>query len=398
MKILVVCQHYWPEPYPLPDVCEELVRRGHRVEVITGVPNYPLGRIYPAYKNRKNREQLHNGVTIHRCFTIGRRNNLLFRVLNYFSFALSSLVYVLRLREDFDVVFANQTSPVMMAGAALAYGKKHRKKVVLYCMDLWPASLAAGGVRAGTLLYRVFHRVSRRIYRAADRILISSESFRDYLEREFQIPPERIVYHPQYADVDAQSEIAPEKETVDLLFAGNVGKAQSVPTILRAARRLEADERLRWHIVGEGSELARCRRYTDEMKLKNVVFHGRQERTAMPKFFAMADAVILTLFADPLISLTLPGKTQTYLAAGKPVLAAANGEIARVIRQSGCGLCVAAEDAEALAEAVRTFLALPDKAALGRKARAYYEKHFSRDRFMDALEAALQNEGAVPDA
>ena len=124
----------------MPDVCEELVRRGHRVQVVTDIPNYPLGKIYPGYRNRKNRNQVHNGVSIHRVFTIGRRNNLFFRFLNYLSFAVASLLYVLRIREDFDVVFTNQTSPITMSGGALAYGKKHRKKVVLYCMDLWPAS------------------------------------------------------------------------------------------------------------------------------------------------------------------------------------------------------------------------------------------------------------------
>ncbi|MBQ8830799.1 MAG: glycosyltransferase, partial [Oscillospiraceae bacterium] len=146
MRVLVVCQHYWPEPYPLQDICEEMVRRGHKVDLITGVPNYPLGYIYPEYKKGKNRRQTVNGVNIVRTFTIGRRNNLLFRFLNYLSFMISSVLYALRTKEEYDVVFTNQTSPVLMSSAALAYGKKHGKKVVLYCMDLWPASLKVGGV------------------------------------------------------------------------------------------------------------------------------------------------------------------------------------------------------------------------------------------------------------
>lgn len=395
MKILVVCQHYWPEPYPLPDVCEQLVLRGHRVDVVTGVPNYPLGRIYPGYKNRKNRDQFHNGVKIHRTFTIGRRNNVFFRFLNYFSFAFSSLFYVLGLKEEYDVVLANQTSPVMMAGAALAYGKKHGKKVVLYCLDLWPASLAAGGVRNGSLVYRVFEYISKRIYRAADTILVSSESFRGYLEQQFHIPPETILYHPQYSDVLCGPVRPVEKETVDLLFAGNIGVAQSVPTILRAAALLQEHRQLRWHIVGDGSELAHCRAMAEKMKLNNVVFHGRQDRAAMPKYFAMADAVLLTLVADPLLSLTLPGKTQAYMAAGKPIIGAANGEIPLVIERSGCGYCAAAEDAHALAEVVQSFMAAEDKEKLGRNAREYYETHFSRDQFMDRLEGVLSGRETV---
>ena len=187
MKILVICQHYWPEPYPLADTCEELVRRGHEVHVVTGVPNYPMGYIYDQYKNGKNREQIHNGVRITRTYTIGRRQNVLFRILNYFSYGISSTAYVLGLKEEYDVVYTNQTSPVMMVSAAMAYAKKWGKKTVLYCMDLWPASLAAGGISQDSPIYKIFKKISCWLYRKADRILITSQMFRDYFKTEFGI-------------------------------------------------------------------------------------------------------------------------------------------------------------------------------------------------------------------
>lgn len=389
MKILVVCQHYWPEPYPLRDVCEELVARGHQVELITGVPNYPLGYIYPEFRKGRNRHQIHNGVRIHRTFTIGRRNNVVFRCLNYFSFAISSFVYACCMQEEFDVVFTNQSSPIMMSAGALAYGKKHGKKVVLYSMDLWPASLAAGGIREGSLVYRVFHRISRRIYRGADRILITSEMFRDYLCREFGVDESIIKYHPQYADAAFEQRSVPQKDTVDLMFAGNIGTAQCIPTILKAANMLIDRERLRWHIVGDGSELEVCKKLAERMGLSNVIFHGRKPQEMMPKYYAMADAMLVTLTADPLISLTLPGKVQTYMAAGKPIIGAANGEISRTIEKSGCGFCAPAEDAEGLAAAVKAFLEHPNKTILGENARRYYVENFSRARFMDNLEREL---------
>ena len=389
MKILVVCQHYWPEPYPLADVCEELVKRGHQVQVVTDIPNYPLGKIYPGYRNGKNRNQVRNGVSIHRTFTIGRRNNLVFRFLNYLSFAVSSVLYVRHIKEEFDVVFANQTSPITMSGGALAYGKKHHKKVVLYCMDLWPASLMAGGVKASSPIYKIFERISRRIYCGADKILISSESFRGYLEDNFQIPADRISYHPQYSDLAFEASPPAEKDTVDLMFAGNVGSAQSIPTILRAAKILEDRKELRWHIVGEGSKLDFCKKAAAEMGLANVIFHGRKDQTEMPRYFAMADAMLLTMFDDPFVSLTLPRKAQTYMAAGKPIIGAANGEISHVIEEAACGFCANAEDPQGLADAVLKFLQYPDKFQLGYNARAYYERNFSRQKFMDRLEAAL---------
>lgn len=394
MKILVICQHYWPEPYPLEDTCEELVRRGHSVHVVTGVPNYPMGYIYDDYKQGENRHQERNGVKITRTFTIGRRQNILFRMLNYFSYCISSTLYVKRLKDEYDVVYTNQTSPVMMVNAALAYAKKRNKKCVLYCMDLWPASLAAGGIKESSIIYKVFGKISRKLYQRADRILITSQMFRDYFTRELGIRNDKIEYMPQYADAcfDAvQCKKIVNDGYVNLLFAGNVGAAQSIPTILKAAKLLQDQKVLRWHIIGDGSELENCKAMAEELELQNVMFHGRKPLGDMPAYYAMADAMLVTLTADPFISLTLPGKVQTYMAAGKPILAAADGEIPRVIEASQCGFCAKAEDPEGLAQMVRNFLNCEDKNKLGENATAYYQQHFTRTMFMDHLENELIN-------
>jgi len=396
MKILVVCQHYWPEPYPLADTCEELVRRGHEVHVITGVPNYPMGYIYDDYKDGKNRRQEHNGVKITRTFTIGRRQNILFRMLNYFSFAISSTIHALGLKEEYDVVYTNQTSPVMMVSAAMAYAKKWKKKSVLYCMDLWPASLAAGGIGQDSPIYKVFGAISGWLYRKADRILITSQMFRDYFMGEFGIDMDKIGYLPQYAD--SRFDVLPQREadgTVNLMFAGNIGAAQSIPTILHAAKLLTDRKELRWHIVGDGSELENLKKLTEQLALTNVIFHGRKPLEEMPQYYAMEDAMLLTLTADPFISMTLPGKAQTYMAVGKPILAAADGEIPAVLRESRCGFCARAEDAEGFANAVRKFLDCEDKSQLGRNAREYYLNHFTRDMFMENLERELLNAAEI---
>lgn len=393
MKILVVCQHYWPEPFPLTDVCEELVRLGHSVHVVTDVPNYPMGYIYPEYRKGKNRSQTHNGVRISRTFTIGRRNNILFRMLNYYSYMISSTIFVNGLKEEYDVVFANQSSPVMMANAALSYAKKHKKKCVLYCMDLWPASLAMGGIREGSLLYRFFDRVSGKIYRKADRILITSGMFRSYFMEQFGITDDAIGYLPQYASAAFDREL-PEKEntdTVDLLFAGNVGVAQSLDTVLEAAAILKNIPALRWHIVGDGSELERLKQAAAEQQLDHVIFHGRKPQEQMPEYYAGADAMLVTLTDDPNVSRTLPAKVQSYMAAGKPVIAAANGEIPKVISDAQCGFCAGAGDGPGLAEAVRSFLACPDGKVLGQRAKEYYLQHFTKEKFMNTLIAELDN-------
>ena len=144
MKILVICQYYYPEPFRISDICEELVKLGHTVDVVTGIPNYPMGEIYEGYRKGEKRDEIINGVNVHRCFTIGRKHGAFYRFLNYYSYAFSSSQYVKRLNDDYDVLFVNQLSPVMMAKAGIVYKKKHHKKLVLYCLDLWPASLTAG--------------------------------------------------------------------------------------------------------------------------------------------------------------------------------------------------------------------------------------------------------------
>ena len=394
MKILVVCQHYWPEPYYLSDVCEELVKRGHTVHVITDVPNYPMGLIYEGYRHRQNRSQEHNGVKITRTFTIGRRNNAVFRVLNYYSYSISSTLYAKRLPGDYDVVFTNQTSPIMMTRAATAYSRKWGKRCVMYCMDVWPACLAAGGLKPESPVYRFFGSVSKKLYNRADRILISSQMFRDYLKQEHNVPDEKMTYFPQYAS--SQFNHLPavaEKETIDFVFAGNVGAAQRIDVILQAANILHEEtcdgKPLRWHIVGDGSELENLKGMAKQLNLENVVFHGRKPPEDMPKYYAMADAMLVTLTADPFISLTLPGKVQTYMAAGKPILASANGEIPKVVDAAKCGFCAPAEDVDAFTGCVRRFLGESDPAELGQNARRYYDEHFTRTRFMDELEAVL---------
>ena len=394
MKILVICQHYWPEPYYLPDVCEELVRRGHEVHVVTDVPNYPMGVTYEGYRHGDNREQFRNGVRITRTFTVARRHGAAFRLLNYYSYSLSSTAYVNTLPGDYDVVFTNESSPVMMTRAATAYSRKWGKKCVLYCMDLWPASLSAGGLQPENPIYRFFGAVSRKLYNRADRILITSRMFREYLEEKHGIPDDKIAYLPQYAP--AQFDRMPDpgkKETYDFVFAGNIGSAQSLDTLLRAAALLVDEvwdgKPLRWHIVGDGSELGNLKKLAEELKLTNVIFHGRRPAEEMPSYYAMADAMLVLLTGDKNISRTLPGKVQTYMAAGKPILAAADGETPLVLSDANCGYCSPAEDYHAFAETVRAFLADPDKERLGANARLYYEQFFTKQRFMDALEAEL---------
>ena len=266
MKILVVCQYYYPEPFRITDMCEEMVRRGHEVTVVTGVPNYPEGIVYPGYKKRKKRHEEIAGVNVHRCLTIARRKGTIFRVLNYFSYAISSSIMMLSDKYkpadggEFDVVFVNQLSPIVMAWPAMIYKKKYNKKIVMYCLDLWPESLVVGGIGRESRIYTFFNKLSKKVYKACDKILVTSRMFEPYITKRFDISSEKIAYLPQYAE-ELYGDVMTNKSTkssIDLVFAGNIGEAQCVQTIVDAAEIFEKDridDRVRFHIVGNGSDL-----------------------------------------------------------------------------------------------------------------------------------------------
>ena len=288
----------------------------------------------------------------------------------------------------FDVVYCNQLSPVMMAHAAIAYKKKYNVPVVMYCLDLWPESLIAGGITRKSAIYKYYHLVSKRIYRQMDKLLITSRMFSDYLRDEFGIKKEKIEYLPQYAEGIFEQILPREKDgTFHFMFAGNIGAVQSVETIIKAAEILK-DEPVKFHIVGGGTDLERLQKMGENTK--NVVFYGRKPIEEMPEFYAKADAMLITLAADPVLSLTLPGKVQSYMAVGKPIIGAIDGETKSVIEEAQCGFCGKAGDADELAEHVRRFISdSTDRISMGQNARKFYEENFQELMFMDKLEKYL---------
>lgn len=388
MKILVICQYYYPEPFRINDVCEALVSKGHEVTVITGTPNYPMGEIYEGYGNGQRAREVINGVDVIRCSIHPRKKGAVNRLWNYYSFVNASKRKIKQVDDDFDVVLIYQLSPVMMAEAGILYAKRHHIKSVLYCLDLWPASLSAGGISGG-VIYSWFAKESKRIYQAVDKILVSSESFSVYFLTQFGIKEPQ--YLPQYAENIFSVEDCRKKpdESIDLMFAGNVGTAQSVETIIKAASLCKDISNLRCHIVGDGIALRDCEELAKRLNAP-VVFYGRKPVSDMPHYYAKADAMLVTMKKDPTVSLTLPGKLQSYMAAGKPIIGAIDGEANSVITSSKCGYCCSAEDAEGLSDCVRKFVNDKNKKQLADNAINYYRDFFSKDMFINQLESELE--------
>ena len=389
MKILVISQYYYPESFRINDICEELVKQGHEVTVVSGVPNYPRGRIYPGYGYGRKKNECVNGVKIHRCFTIGRRNNILFRFLNYYSFMASSTLYCSRLKEKYDAAFVYQVSPVLMANAANKYGRKNGVPVVLYCLDVWPEILLVSNIKKDSFIYKFFFKASKKIYSKADKILVTSESFCDYFINRFSI--KNVEYLPQYAEsiFDYKKCIKEPNGTIDLMFAGNIGIGQSVETIVEAARLTQDCTYLKWHIVGDGSLYESVKKQAEG--LSNITFYGLQPLEKMPEFYSKADALLVTFKKDSVLDMTLPGKVQSYMAAGKPIIASANGECRKLIESTGCGYCCAAQDAEALAETAKRFAEERKMAQFSEKSYNAYNSMFCKEAFMERLNQVLDS-------
>ncbi len=398
MKILTVCQYYHPEPFRIHEVCEELVSRGHEVTVLTGLPNYPMGVIPDEYKGKKHRDEIVNGVHIIRVSERPRTNGKVGLARNYVSFVINACVKALFMKKDFDVIFVYQLSPVLMAiPAYVAKWFSRAGHIAIYCLDLWPESLSSLGIRRESLFYKFMRRVSISIYKGAYSIGYTSRMFKDYFVKELGINSERFMHIPQFADdlfsdiSDAAKSGASVKDSVDYVFAGNVGKMQSVETIIKAAD-IASNEKIRWHIVGDGFALEECRKLCDDLGLSDkVTFYGRLPVGEMPRFYNMADAMIVTLADNDTISYTLPGKIQSYMAAGKPVIASANGETREVIKESGCGLCADAEDAEGFAAIADEMASSDDLDRYGENARKYYDTHFTKKDHVDRIEKMLED-------
>lgn len=394
MRILAVSQYYWPEPFNVSEICEELVARGHSVTVLTGLPNYPEGELYSGYEKRQKRVENRNGVKIIRSWLWPRKTGALNRLLNYESFCRSASRLARKLDDDFDIVLSFEISPVMSAEPAIAYARRMGCPLLIYVIDIWPECLLSGGVAKDSAIYKHYAKVSRRIYSSADRLAITSPLFRNYIEELLGHEIDAFDL-PQYAEeiFEGISPSAPKgyrPDRVNLTFAGNVGSAQSVQTIVKAAAALKGEPVL-FHIVGSGSELDACKRLSRELGAENVIFHGRHPLEEMPAYYGASDAMLATFADNPILGYTLPRKVQSYMAAGKPILGTLTGESRRVIDESQCGLCCDAGDEHGLASVVRRFLCLSDaeKAEMGSRAKSYNEAHFSRKHFFEKLETEL---------
>lgn len=396
MKILVVTQYFWPEGFRVNDLISGLVERGHEVTILTGKPNYPSGRTFSEFRRNPSAYSCYEGCAVIRVPMIARGTRALTLLLNYASFAIAaSTIGAFKLRgREFDAIFVFEPSPVSVGLPAVLLKWLKNTPLAFWVLDLWPESLEATGAVRSKFLLRQVGKVVKFIYDRCDLILAQSRGFMPAIGRLRQVP-DKIVYFPSWADKldrdpqqSAAPEIAEEESRFSIVFTGNIGEAQDFPAILDAAEQLKETGKVRWIIVGDGRMAPWVRREVERRQLnETVLLPGRFPIERMPSFYRHADALLVSLKAEPIFALTIPGKLQSYLAEGLPILAMLDGEGADVVSRSGAGLASPAGNGAALAASVLEMMGMPreERRRMGENGLRLSETEFNRDRRIDEL-------------
>lgn len=396
MKILIISQYFYPEEFKINDLARELVSRGHLVAVLTGKPNYPKGEYYDGYQYKGVIEEEYFGAIVIRVPLrkrgSGGGKNL---ALNYLSYVVNASKYIRKHKMVFDAILCFEISPITQAYPALYCKKKYGGKVLLWVQDLWPESVTAAGGVTNSFVLGVLNRLVKRIYKKSDVLMVQSEGFKESVLSKGDFAS-KIVYVPNWAeDLYLEKKMLNDRAIADLMpegfrvmFAGNVGNAQDVDSIIKAANETRTHLEIKWIIVGDGRARIEVEEQAKDLGLTETVFFlGRHPMEEMPAFFSYADAMIVSLRDEYIFSLTVPAKTQSYMASGKPIVSMLNGEGNRIVEEANCGLAAPSGDYMKLAENVITMYEMDKKEReqMGKNGLEYYLKHFDKKTVVDNI-------------
>ena len=397
MKILVVTQYFWPENFRINDICEGFKEQGHEVEVLTGLPNYPEGKIYDGYSIFNKGIKEYKGIRIRRVPMIPRGKDSSFKLaLNYLSFMISASIGIIPLIfKKYDKIFVFQVSPITTAIPAILLAKIKNISSYIYVQDLWPETLYSIVNISNNKVKKVMKNICNWIYSKFDNILIASKGYEKILINN-NIYHKKIKYFPQWAEdfysINELNIKNIENKKFIVTFAGNIGKAQSVNTIIEAANLAKENKEIIWRIIGDGSEFDNVKKLVEKYSLDETVeLLGRKPATDMPKYFSVSDGLIVTLKNEEILKVTLPAKIQSYMAAGKPIIAAISGEGNRIIEESNSGLVGEAEDYISLYNNVINLynLDLNEREKLGYNGLKFFENNFTRKKLLEKLEIIM---------
>ena len=392
-KILVVTQHFWPENFRINDIVEGFLQDGIAVDVLCGLPNYPKGEWFPGYSAAGPFEEEWHGARLYRCKEVPRRGNTSVNIfLNYVSWPWYAAHALHRLPGGYDAVFCFNTSPVLMCWPAIRYAKKHHIPFTNYVLDIWPENLYSVLNVKNKALRAIAQGVSDALYKKADRLIAMSEPLQQRLCQRTGMPPQKVAVIPQYCEdfyAVPQPDAALQAQfggRFNLVFTGTFTPAQSLETVITAVQ--DAHSRgAHLLLVGDGMSRAALEAKVKELHAEDAVtFYGSVPATDIPKFTALADALIVCLSDSPDLGLTVPAKVASYMAAGKPVLASMDGAGNAAVAAAG-GLSSPACDAAALADNLLalTRMDAAQRAAMGQSAKEYYLAHYRRSELLRKL-------------
>jgi len=399
MKILVISQYYYPEQFRINDICAEWVKRGYEVTVLTGIPNYPKGKFYKGYGIFRKRKEIIDGVEIIRIPIIPRGNNSIMLLLNYISFVISGFFFSKFTRRKFDKVFTYEVSPITQALPGIWYAKRKKIESILYVMDLWPESIELATGKKNEKLFNIIDKIVNYIYKNTDKILTSSESFKqDILSKGHS--NEKVDFWPQYAEEFYCNEENKVTEITDVekfkvIFTGNIGQAQGLDILIETAKILkEKKEEIVFYLVGNGRAKEELKENVQKNELQEIIkFIDQKPAKEIPSYISACDATFISLKSNHISEKILPAKIQSYLACGKPIIGCAKGEIEKIINEANAGICCNEENKEKLAQKI---IEIKNKTKeelneFGKNARKYYEENYEKNYLLNKIDKILKN-------
>ena len=397
--ILVITQYFYPEQFRINDMCAEWVKRGYKVTVLTGIPNYPNGVFYYGYGLKKKRKEKWNGVNIIRIPIIARGHSSIGLASNYVSFVASGFLWNIFNDVNADLVFTYEVSPMTQALIGVWYAKAKHIPHYIYVTDLWPENVEVITGIHNKYVLGCIQSMSDYIYRKSSVILTSSKSFIKAISKR-KISNRKIEFWPQYAEdfyvpinESAKTEI-PDDDILNIVFAGNIGYAQGLGILVEVSKRLkQVGILVRFSLIGDGRYLAELKeRVKKENVEKYFLFIDRKPAEEIPKYLSSADVALISLSKSKVFSITIPAKTQSCMACSIPLLVSADGEIQSIVKEANAGLVSDAEDVDGLFNNILklTKMSKVQLQEYGANALAYSKVHYNKQKLLNRIDTIFE--------
>ena len=365
-KILIITEYFYPEEFKINEIAIEWQNKGYEVDILTQNPTYPIGKIIENYKNSWYIKDNYQGMTVYRVKAVtGYKDSLFKKLLKYFTFMILGSFVALKIGKKYDYIFGFDIAALTGMIPAVLLQKFYGKPVTLWVQDVWPDSVYAYGFKKRKFLEFILDGFVKFVYKNSSSIAVSGKGFIKKVQ-PYADDDKKIEYFPNWAD-KLDEDLAPFKfsqnENVQFTFAGNVGTVQNLDNIIKTFGNLESDDlqKAQLNIIGDGSYLETLKKLVKKSNFQNIVFWGRKPRNEMSKYFQASDFLIVSLVNKPIFSLTVPAKTQTYIAAKKPILAILNGDAAEIVTDNVLGYSADPDNIEDIKDVFRKAIHTPQE-------------------------------------